>query len=98
MLQDLLVRSDEAPSIARRGVVADFLAIGSFCGHLTDGLDEKTRNVDPASPWLHYVLHHVFQSYRDHLPEWQKDTTAENAKWLMEKVQPVRKLDLETVN
>jgi hypothetical protein len=49
----------------------------------------KTHDVDPASPWLHYILHHVFQPYGDRLPEWQKDTTAENAKWLIEKVQKI---------
>jgi hypothetical protein len=49
----------------------------------------KKHEVDPASPWLHYVLHHVFQPYQDRLPEWEQDTTAENAKWLIEKVQKV---------
>jgi hypothetical protein len=52
----------------------------------------KKRDIDPASPWLHYVLHHVFQSYKDRLPEWNKDTTAENAKWLIEKVQKIKKI------
>lgn len=50
----------------------------------------KKRDVDPASPWFHYVLHHVFQPYKDRLPEWEQDTTAENAKWLIEKVQRVQ--------
>lgn len=49
----------------------------------------KKRGVDPAAPWIHYVLHHVFQKYPDRLPEWQKDTTAENARWLIEKVQKI---------
>ena len=51
------------------------------------------RNVDPASPWIHYVLHHVFQQYKDRLPEWEKDTTAENAKWLIEKVKKIQTME-----
>jgi len=50
------------------------------------------RDVDPASPWLHYVLHHVFQPHGNRLPEWNKDSVAENAKWLIEQVQPKRTL------
>lgn len=48
----------------------------------------RKRGVDPASPWLHYVLHHVFQPYCNRLPEWNKDSVAENAKWLIERVKP----------
>ena len=50
----------------------------------------EKRDVDPGSPWIHYILHHVFQPYENRLPEWEKDTTAENAKWLIEKVQSVQ--------
>jgi hypothetical protein len=53
----------------------------------------KKRDVDPASAWIHYVLHHVFQPYQDRLPEWEKDTTAENAKWLIENVQKIETKD-----
>jgi len=48
----------------------------------------EKRDVDPASPWLHYVLHHVFQPRENRLPEWNRDSVAENAKWLIERVKP----------
>jgi hypothetical protein len=35
----------------------------------------------------------VFQQYKDRLPEWEKDTTAENAKWLIEKVKKIQTME-----
>lgn len=52
----------------------------------------EKRGVDQASPWIHYVLHHVFQKKNERFPEWEKDTTAQNAKWLIEKVQHIQEV------